>query len=67
MATRVKVKKPGNETLDYQEVKTVYSDAEASALVKNGWNFICVGISHIDGNGFNAKPTFIMAKENPKR
>lgn len=61
MRTRIKTKKT-KETLEYSEVKTVYSDADANALVREGWRFLHIGASHIDTNGYNCKTTFILGK-----
>lgn len=63
MSTQAKVKNnKSKETLDYKEIKTVYTDTEANALLKDGWKFVFTGVAHVDSNGFNAKPTFIMAR-----
>ena len=61
---RVRSKKnKTKETLNYEEVKSVYSDLECNELIKNGWKIVHAGVSTIDSNGYNVKPTFIMAKE----
>lgn len=63
MGTRIKTNKDQNSGgLKFKEVKTVFSESEANELIKKGWSLMHVGLSHIDGAGFNAKPTYMMAK-----
>ena len=44
------------------EVKTVTSDEDANMLFSKGWILLHGGVAHVDAQGFNAKPHFIMAK-----
>ena len=47
---------------DIREVKTVWNDAEANALLATGeWIMMHAGCAHIDGMGYNAKPVYILA------
>lgn len=64
MGTRVRIEKqkPDDDRL-LKEVKTVYSDAEATELLKNGWVYLHAGATHIDSMGYNAKTTFILGKK----
>jgi hypothetical protein len=54
----------GNETLDFEEIKTVFSDNDCNTLIISGWKILHVGATHIDTNGFNCKTTFILGKPN---
>lgn len=65
MGTRVKKKTSDKESMDFKEVKTVYSDSECNELLKKGWSVIYMGVSHIDTNGFNTKPTFLLGLPKP--
>ena len=44
------------------EVKTVVSDEDANILFSKGWILLHGGVAHIDTQGFNTKPHFIMAR-----
>ncbi len=59
---RIKTTKESTESMAFSEVKTVYNDEQCNELVAKGWTILHVGCSHIDANGYNAKPTFIMGK-----
>jgi hypothetical protein len=59
MATRIKTQKQ-KEFSDISEVKTVFTQEECNKLLKDGWVLLSIGLSHVDGMGYNAKPTFIM-------
>lgn len=63
MRARVKTaKKESSNAMPFSEVKTVHHEQDCNALILSGWQILHVGVSHVDHNGFNAKPTFIMAK-----
>ena len=55
MSIRIKIEK-------VNVVKIVYTEKEVNDLIKNGWEVQFIGATHKDGMGFNAKPTFILAK-----
>jgi len=44
------------------EVRTVREDSQANKLFSEGWILIHGGASHVDAQGFNAKPHFIMGR-----
>lgn len=62
MKTKIK---PETKTDNKQivEVKTVRTDEEANALFSAGWVLLHGGASHVDTMGYNAKPHFIMGRE----
>jgi hypothetical protein len=64
--TKVKVNKEKNafKTMDFSELKTVYSDTDCNELILKGWEILHVGVSHVDNNGYSAKTTYMMA--NPR-
>lgn len=64
MGTKIRIKKtnePKNHR-DIEQVKTVYTDGECSAMLVDGWILLHAGATHIDGLGYNAKTTFILGK-----
>jgi len=69
MGTRVRTKitkqktEKTKDTLDFKEVKTVFTDTECNEHILKGWKILHVGLSHVDANGFNAKNTFILGLE----
>lgn len=56
---RVQVKRT-NKAKKTREVKTVHTDAEANELLAKGWRLLHGGVSHTDGFGYQAKPTYIL-------
>ncbi len=66
MAMRVKLPKSAGEVLrweDAKEVKTLYDEAGVNALLSTGkWVISDAGRSHVDNNGFSAKPTWMLIR-----
>ena len=50
------------EGMHVAEVKTVWSDEEATQFISEGWVLIHGGVAHKDNMGYQAKPVFILGK-----
>lgn len=58
---RIKAQKEPNPK-KIREVRLVRTPEEANDLLSKGWDFVHAGAVHMDDMGYNAKPLFILAK-----
>ena len=48
---------------DIKQVKATWDEEEANLLISQGWIVMHAGIAHRDGEGFMAKPCYILARK----
>jgi hypothetical protein len=63
--TNVKIKKQKKESgfEEIKEIKSICDVIECNHLLATGWELLHAGGQHMDQNGFNAKPLFILGKK----
>lgn len=60
---RTKVTEQSQKTQEIVEVRSVWSESDANALLATGkWRLLHGGIAHADAMGYQAKPVWVMGR-----